>query len=92
MRKKSNKPTKAQKERMGRLKYMPCIVCGYSPVEVQHCNTKMGLKKDHDATISLCFEHHRGKMGIHTIGRRLWEKLFGSEDELLIKTNKLLGL
>ena len=90
-RKKTNNPTVAQRERWGKIASFGCIICGDSQVEVEHCNTKMGLRKDHNATISLCFDHHRGENGIHTIGRKVWERRYGTEAELLAKTERLLN-
>ena len=33
--------------------------------------------------IGLCHPHHRGKQGIHTLSRRMWEPIYGSEAEHL---------
>lgn len=85
-------PTKAQRELWERMRELGCCVdgCGrYSP-SIHHIGTGMGGRKDHDQVIPICFDHHQGVEGIHTIGRRLWQKRHGTEQELLAKTLKAL--
>ena len=40
----------------------------------------MGMK-DKDM-IPLCYIHHQGKLGIHTIGKKTWEERYGTQREL----------
>jgi len=32
--------------------------------------------------IPLCHYHHQGRMGIHTIGKKMWEERYGTQREL----------
>lgn len=75
---KSNNPTKAQRERWERIRAHGCVICGVI-AEIHHCFTGAGGRKDHDKVIPLCHYHHRGGAGIHSIGRREWQRIFGTE-------------
>lgn len=88
--------TKAGKLRMARVALLPCAVrehggCG-GRITVQHCGTGAGGRKDDMKTIPLCWEHHLGKEGIDgkRISKREWQEKYGTEAELLEKTNQLL--
>ena len=85
-------PTKADRERWGKLRQLGCILCG-KPPEIHHLTgAGMGLRSEHVQTIPLCFYHHRtGNHGfaIHA-GEKTWEKRYGSQKELLEITNQLL--
>ncbi len=85
-------PTKAQQKRWTNIRLLGCIICG-GVVEIHHCGTGAGGRKDHSKTIGLCFHHHSGLwFGIHSVGREKWQLMFGTENELLAKTNIILGL
>ena len=66
---------------------MSCVICDSSPVAVHHALTGGGGRKDHMKVLPLCYNHHQGKDGIHTIGRKVWRDRFGSEIELLEKVD-----
>lgn len=83
--------TKKHRERWGSISNLGCAVCGYPLAEIHHCFTGGGGRKNHDHTIGLCYNHHRGKEGIHTIGRKTWQAKYGSEQDLLDKINLILG-
>lgn len=87
-RKRSNKPTEAQRERWERIRSLGCIVCGVM-AEIHHCFTGAGGRKNHDKVIPLCHYHHRGGAGIHSIGRKTWQELFGKEQELIEVVEKM---
>jgi len=97
------KPTKAEREHMGRVAALGCIVtllpsldrrCG-RPAECHHIRHQVGAgrRSSHFQTIPLCPEHHR--LGNHGIafhaGKVVWEKRFGTELQLLDQTRQLLG-
>jgi hypothetical protein len=66
------------------------MVCG-SPAEIHHCFTGGGGRKNHDYLAPLCFTHHRSpQAGIHGMGRKAWQKIYGSEQELLDKLERLM--
>lgn len=73
---------------MAFVKALPCIICGDWPVDVHHALTGMGRRKDHMKVLPLCFNHHRGKEGIGTIGKKAWQAKFGTETELLVKVRE----
>jgi hypothetical protein len=50
----------------------------------------LGKKATDEHTIPLCYHHHQGIHGIHTIGMRAWEQSYGTQEELLRYTNDLL--
>lgn len=82
-------PTKAQREHWQRVSEAGCLICGAAP-EIHHCHTGGGGRKNHDAVIGLCWLHHRGPQGIHFMGRKKWQAIFGYEQELLDKLESML--
>jgi len=83
--------TKKEREFMGRMADLGCVVCRntyytYSPANFHHCkfNRGFGQKKNHMVGFGLCPLHHQhGGNGIafHS-GRLSWENNFGKEEEL----------
>lgn len=82
---------------MGRVAALGCIVCrklrlGATPAEVHHIREGTGKgRASHYETLPLCYLHHRGADGIHTIGTKAWHRRYGSERELLVEVLQLLG-
>ena len=82
--------TKKEKEHMRKVAELGCYACeistGYWTIaEVHHIrkHTGMGLRPPHSDTIPLCSIHHRtGKDSIH-LGKKLFIKLYGTEQEIL---------
>ena len=76
---------------MDRLASMGCLICG-APANIHHLRHGMGMGQRNDAyhAIPLCFDHHQGQHGIHHMGTKAWQKVYGTEEELLAKVNKLL--
>jgi hypothetical protein len=73
-----SQPTKEQRLRHIRLHFYGCVLCkGHA--SVHHAETGMGGRKDHDKVFPLCFYHHQGEEGIHTLGRKVWQEKYGSE-------------
>ena len=73
--------TKKEKLHMQNMVEYGCMVCRHfeevvdlPPCNIHHIrdNTGMGMK-DKDM-IPLCHTHHQGKLGIHHIGKKAWEK------------------
>lgn len=81
---------KAEKEHMARVAEMGCIVCSSRPVSVHHALTGGGGRKNHMKVLPLCYGHHQGKQGIHTIGRKVWRELYGSEIDLLHRVQQAI--
>jgi hypothetical protein len=85
--------TKAEKERLEIIGNMPCYACFQDLKEVQaevhHIRNKtgLGLRPSHFDTIPLCYSHHRtGKVSVH-LGKKEFEKQYGTELEILKKVN-----
>ena len=82
----------AASRHMGRVADNGCIVCknignGWSPALVHHIRSGgtagMGQKASDWLTYGLCPDHHQGDNGIHSIGTKKWQMIYGSEFELL---------
>ena len=76
---------------MNRVSDLGCAVCrrmGYAgtPAEIHHkrAGTGAGRRSSHYEVIPLCPEHHRGKSGLHLLGRRKFEKRYECNVESLI--------
>lgn len=86
------KATKEERLYMSRVAMLGCMICGNSQVEIHHkTGTGMGLRASHADIMPLCVNHHRGQNGIHTMGRRAWEREFKTtQQELIDKTKDML--
>lgn len=82
-------PTRSQKARWEALRAHGCMVCR-QPAAIHHLFTGMGGRKDHDKVAGLCWNHHQGPEGIHTIGRKAFAKRFMSELEMQEKAERLV--
>jgi len=82
--KKKRSKTKEEEAHLNNVASLSCAVCGDTAVEVHHkTGAGMGLRASHFETMPLCVNHHRGQEGIHTIGRKQWEELYGTQDDLI---------
>ena len=81
---------KADREHIEKVLQLPCSVCGNWPVNAHHTGTGMGRRKTHLKAIPLCFDHHQGKHGFHTMGSKAWEAEFGTEEYHVFKTMRIL--
>lgn len=79
--------SKNEKDYLHAVALLPCCICGHWPVEVHHQRTGIGLgqRASHFNTLPLCLNHHRGKEGIHTLGRKAWEKHIGTTELQLVR-------
>lgn len=87
------KPTLEEKRYHAKVRELGCIVhlCG-APAAVHHAETGAGGRKDHMKVLPLCYHHHQGDQGIHTLGRRRWQAIYGTEQELMAKVAEELGM
>jgi hypothetical protein len=88
--------TKDEKNYMARVARLGCILCstvlGYegSPAEIHHIR-RAGVRAT-SPIIPLCPEHHRGNNGVHGMGRKAFERKFGTTEEALLqKVKESLG-
>lgn len=93
--------TKSEKEHMGRVAELGCIVCKkfhgvYSPALIHHITTMrsgFGSRSKHTEVLPLCFNHHDAKIkgvSIHE-GVKVWEEKYGTQKELLKEVNDLIS-
>ena len=93
--------TKADRVRGDKMRELGCIVClkylsVYTPPAIHHIDgqTKKGC---HDLTIPLCPNHHQHShsgnqwTSRHGDGRFAFEEAYGTEQELLVETNEMIG-
>ena len=93
--KKHKKRTKAEVEYLERVKWLMCAIkdCQTRPCDAHHAriNTGMGMKSSDYDTLPLCKNHHQGKEGFHTIGKKTWEAKYGTQREHVKQTQEELG-
>lgn len=85
--------TKDDKEHLGRVAALGCVICG-CPANVHHMRTGkgMGQRASHYETFPLCHYHHQGSMGIHHMGTKAWQAMFGRELDFVNEVNARLGV
>lgn len=82
-RKRSNAPTSEHRRHWEKVRSLGCCVCQAKNPEIHHCKTGAGGRKNHELVIPLCRFHHRGEQGVHTLSRRVWEPIYGTEAQHL---------
>ncbi len=87
------KANEAEREHMGKVAELGCMICEM-PACVHHITTGVGMgqRASHYDTIPLCPTHHQhGGYGvaIHA-GKQEWERLYGTEVQLLAQVKKSL--
>lgn len=72
---------------MGKVAALGCCVC-HALAGCHHVRSGsgMGQKASDFETIPLCHNHHQGSRGIHTLGVRKWQGIFGMERDFLRET------
>jgi len=72
---------------------LPCCISGMYGVSSHHIrhNTGMGMKSPDWHCIALHYDYHQGVKGIHTLGTRAWEKIYGSQLDHARKTQAILS-
>ena len=93
----AKKPNKLERERLATIGNMPCYACFQDGLEIQSevhhirslkLGSGMGKKSNFIYTIPLCPKHHRhGKVSVH-LGKKEFEKRYGTELEILEKVNR----
>ena len=86
---------KQRKIRFEMLAEYGCVIC-MRPAEIHHLigykYSSLSKKAEDKHTIPLCVDHHRGGQGIHHLGMRAWESVYGTQEYLLNKLNKNLHI
>ena len=83
------RPTVEEKKYMNEVSNYGCIACEIDgkvsvPCEIHHIrkHTGMGLRPPHTKILPLCASHHRtGKISVH-LGKKAFEKKYGTEEQL----------
>ena len=91
--------TKAEQLYKSRVAEMPCAICvrvvgnhDGGNVELHHLRSGGWGRGDYTTLIPLCYRHHRGDEGIHTMGTKAWALNFNvTQQELLAWTRYRLG-
>ena len=98
--KKKSGKTASESLHMDAVAKLGCVVCGsflhtFAPAAIHHCGTTAGGRKNHFKVIGLCDPgHHKGRergISFHPYHDE-FEKRYGTETELLIKTYKRLDV
>ena len=83
--------TKAEAAHKSALAELGCMVCrrlfpylAPGPVELHHLRTGGWGRGDYKTLMPLCYPHHRGHVGIHTLGTKAWEREFFTQADLLM--------
>lgn len=73
--------TNAEKAHKNKLVQLGCMACrrlfpclASAIPELHHLRTGGWGKGDYMTLIPLCYRHHRGADGIHTLGTKAWDK------------------
>jgi len=82
--------TTANRERMRKVKELPCIICKHSAPSDCHHITQHGRRLGHMFTLPLCYEDHRGRRGFSGMDRGAWDKSLSNQLKLLEEVNKQL--
>ena len=82
------RPTVAERKWMQQVADYGCIACNIDGLqvsaEIHHIrkHTGMGLRPPHTKILPLCASHHRtGKISVH-LGKKAFEKKYGTEEQL----------
>lgn len=73
--------TKAEREYLSRVAALGCIICG-APASIHHVR-RYGETRKHSKIVPLCHSHHQGAEGIHTLGKREFERRYMTQDAML---------
>lgn len=86
-------PTAADRRYWDKVCEGGCIVTGCEQApQIHHAKTGAGGRKDHRAVLPLCYYHHQGGQGIHTLSRRIWQRHYGFEQDLLERVRERMGM
>ena len=79
--------TKEERDHLNWIASQGCMICGKS-ANIHHLR-KYGEPRNHFRVIPLCYNHHQGcPDGLHHMGKKAWEKKFGSELDMLEILNR----
>ena len=84
--------TQAEMMHLSKVASLPCCISGMRPVQIHHLRYGMGMgqRNDNFHVIPLHYDFHQGRLGIHTMGRKKWQEIYGDEIYLWRKTMTIL--
>ena len=66
-----------------------CVICRWFyndqdplPATIHHIRDYTGMGKKDSEIIPLCYEHHQGFDGFHTLGKKTWESKYDTQRNL----------
>jgi len=81
---------KEELQHKAKLASMGCMVClklhgphEPGPVELHHLRSGGWGKGNYLTLIPLCINHHRGREGVHGMGTKAWERVYGTQQSFL---------
>jgi hypothetical protein len=83
--------TKAEHDHLNLVASHPCMVCNNQNVNVHHIR-ESGEPRNHFKSIPLCYDHHQGPNGIHTLGKKEFYKRYGHEIKMLKKLRAKIAM
>lgn len=92
--------TAAERRHLDAVARAGCVICRlhlgtYSPAGIHHvrAGVGMGQRSPHTRVLGLCCAHHQtGGYGVaYHAGRQAWEAAYGTEEELLEETERMLA-
>ena len=89
--------TKDEKKHLGKVAAIGCVLCYLkgtpgTPAEIHHPrkNTGMAQKASRYDAIPLCPAHHRGDIGIHSMGVKAFARHYGIDEAGLLHITRRL--
>jgi hypothetical protein len=89
--------TKAEAAHKAALAELGCMACRRlfpylepGPVELHHLRSGGWGKGGYETLFGLCYHHHRGREGIHTLGTKAWERKYYPQADLLMDALTLI--
>jgi len=80
--------TNAEIDHLDWVASQPCSIAGCPDKSNVHHIREFGEPRNHFKTIPLCYDHHQGKNGIHTLGKKRWRLEYGHELDMLENLEK----
>jgi translation initiation factor RLI1 len=80
--------TAEEKSHLDKVASLGCVICG-KRATIHHIRI-VGEPRNHKKVIPLCYNHHQGVEGIHTLGKKAWREKHGHELEHLKRIEEML--
>ena len=81
--------TKKEKDWLNKTSMFGCVICRWFyndqdplPATIHHIRDHTGMGRKDSEIIPLCYEHHQGFDGFHTLGKKTWESKYDTQRNL----------